>query len=92
MKHVTGKAIYVDDIREPSGLLHVYVGTSSCAHGRIIGMDLTRVESFPGVVEVITAQDIPGLNDISPGGSRQGWRSEVWIQPSRPVSLQWPAT
>jgi xanthine dehydrogenase large subunit len=66
VKHVTGKAVYVDDIREPTGLLHVYVGTSSCAHGRIINMDLAQVEGFPGVVAVITAQDIPGLNDISP--------------------------
>ena len=29
VNHVTGKAVYVDDIREPSGLLHVYVGTSA---------------------------------------------------------------
>jgi xanthine dehydrogenase large subunit len=66
VKHVTGKAVYIDDIREPSGLLHVYVGTSNCAHGRIISMDLSRVESFPGVSAVITAKDIRGQNDISP--------------------------
>jgi xanthine dehydrogenase large subunit len=65
-KHVTGKAVYIDDIREPAGLLHVYVGTSNCAHGRITGMDLTRVEAFPGVAAVLTASDIRGLNDISP--------------------------
>ena len=66
VKHVTGKAVYVDDIREPAGLLHVYVGTSNCAHGRIVSMDLSRVETFPGVVAVMAAGDIPGLNDISP--------------------------
>ena len=66
VNHVTGKAVYVDDIREPSGLLQVYVGTSNCAHGRITYMDLSQVEAFPGVVAVITARDIHGLNDVSP--------------------------
>ena len=65
-RHVTGEAVYVDDILEPAGLLHVYCGASPCAHGRIQRMDLTRVEAFPGVVSVITAQDLPGQNDISP--------------------------
>jgi xanthine dehydrogenase large subunit len=66
VKHVTGQAVYVDDIREPAGLLHVYPGTSNCAHGRITRMDLSQVKAFPGVAAVITADDIPGLNDISP--------------------------
>jgi xanthine dehydrogenase large subunit len=66
VKHVTGKAVYIDDIREPAGLLHVYFGTSDCAHGRITRMDLSPVEAFPGVVTVISAADIRGLNDISP--------------------------
>ena len=65
-RHVTGEAVYVDDIREPAGLLHVCFGVSSCAHGRIHQMDLSRVKAFPGVVSVITAQDLPGQNDISP--------------------------
>ena len=65
-RHVTGEAVYVDDIREPAGLLHVYFGVSSCAHGRIQRMDLARVEASPGVIAVITAKDVPGQNDISP--------------------------
>jgi xanthine dehydrogenase large subunit len=66
VKHVTGQAIYIDDIPEPAGLLHVYFGRSTCAHGKILGMDLSRVASHPGVVTVLTAADIPGVNDISP--------------------------
>ena len=66
VKHVTGEAVYVDDIREPAGLLHVYFGTSDCAHGRITRMDLSAVEALPGVVAVLTADDIPGENDLSP--------------------------
>ncbi len=66
VKHVTGEAVYVDDILEPSGLLHVGFGVSSCAHGRISRMDLSPVEVFPGVVSVISARDLPAGNDISP--------------------------
>ncbi len=64
--HVTGEAVYVDDILEPAGTLHVYFGASSCARGIISSMDLSRVEACPGVVAVMTSKDISGRNDISP--------------------------
>ncbi len=66
IKHVTGQATYIDDILEPRGTLHAYVGTSTCAHGRIKAMDLAAVRDFPGVVAVISAADVPGQNDCSP--------------------------
>jgi xanthine dehydrogenase large subunit len=66
IKHVTGRAVYIDDMIEPAGLLHVYVGTSQVAHGRIRQLNLDEVRACPGVVSVITAADIPGSNDISP--------------------------
>ncbi|WP_424990549.1 xanthine dehydrogenase molybdopterin binding subunit [Fluviibacterium sp. S390] len=67
-KHVTGQAEYTDDIAEPWGTLHAYLGVSSVAHGRIRTMDLSAVRAAPGVVDVLTAEDIPGVNDISPTG------------------------
>ena len=30
VKHVTGKAIYTDDISEPKNLLHAVIGYSNC--------------------------------------------------------------
>ena len=66
IKHVTGSATYIDDILEPAGLLHVYFGTSRCAHGRIRKLDLSKVLEQPGVVAVVSAKDLPGLNDFSP--------------------------
>ncbi|HET6564927.1 MAG TPA: molybdopterin cofactor-binding domain-containing protein, partial [Xanthomonadales bacterium] len=66
IKHVTGRALYVDDINEPAGLLHMYFGTSKTSHGRIRSMQLDKVRAAPGVVTVLTAADIPGTNDISP--------------------------
>ncbi|MFV0384519.1 xanthine dehydrogenase molybdopterin binding subunit [Paracoccus sp. (in: a-proteobacteria)] len=66
VKHVTGRAGYCDDLTEPSGLLHAYLGLSDCAHGRITGMDFTGTLAMPGVVGVLTATDIPGVNDVAP--------------------------
>jgi xanthine dehydrogenase large subunit len=65
-KHVTGTAIYIDDAAEPAGMLHLAPGLSPKAKGRIVSMDLSAVRAAPGVVEVLTASDIPGLNDCSP--------------------------
>jgi len=65
-KHVSGKAYYVDDLPEPSNLLHCYFGTSDVAHARVLSMDLSAVEHYPGVVRTLTARDIPGDNEISP--------------------------
>ncbi|MGF1626968.1 MAG: xanthine dehydrogenase molybdopterin binding subunit [Alphaproteobacteria bacterium] len=65
-RHVAGTAVYVDDIVEPTGLLHVQFGGSAHAHARITGLDLSAVAAMPGVVAVLTAADIPGRNDVSP--------------------------
>ncbi len=65
--HVSGRAVYVDDMREPEGLLHVYPGSArEGAVGRIASIDLEAVKAHPGVVTVLTAHDIPGRNDCSP--------------------------
>ena len=68
-KHATGEAVYVDDIPEPPGLLHVFAAMSERAHARITRLDLAAVRDAPGVALVLTAADIPGENDISPTGT-----------------------
>ena len=65
-KHVSGRALYIDDLPEPAGLLHVYVGLSERAHARVLSLDLAAVRAVPGVVLVLTGTDIPGHNQISP--------------------------
>lgn len=65
-KHTTGKAVYIDDMPEPPGLLHVYVAGAAVAHGRITKSDLSKVRAAPGVRCVVCVADIPGANDISP--------------------------
>lgn len=65
-KHVTGEAIYTDDIAEPRNLVHVQVGMSAHAHAEIDLLDLSKVGAAPGVIAVLSADDIPGINDVSP--------------------------
>src|SRR5712671_1140131 len=65
-KHVAGSATFVDDIREPEGLLHIAVGGAPVAAGQLMGVDLAAVKAAPGVVAVLTAADIPGKNDVGP--------------------------
>ncbi|HER26690.1 MAG TPA: xanthine dehydrogenase, partial [Rhodospirillales bacterium] len=65
-KHVSGQAIFIDDIATPVGTLAVHIAMSEKAHAKILEMDLSAVKQAPGVVAVIAAGDIPGTNDISP--------------------------
>ncbi len=66
-RHVAGTAPFIDDLREPIGTLHIAPGSAVAgASGRIAGLDLSAVKAAPGVVAVLTAADIPGINDCSP--------------------------
>ena len=64
--HVVGEAAYVDDLAEQAGTKHIALGLSQCAHGRIKLLDLSAVKSAKGVVAVLIANDIPGINDCGP--------------------------
>jgi xanthine dehydrogenase large subunit len=65
-KHVSGEAVYIDDIVAPANTLHAYVGLSQIARGKILRMDLDKVRSAAGVVDVLTLDDVPGHRDIGP--------------------------
>ena len=64
--HVSGEATYTDDIPEARGTLHAALGLSRHAHARIVSLDLDAVRAAPGVVAVLTAEDIPGENNCGP--------------------------
>ena len=66
VKHVTGKAIYTDDISEPKNLLHAVIGYSNCSKGVIKKIDYKDVLSSEGVLDIITEKDIEGINDVGP--------------------------
>ncbi|WP_304525852.1 xanthine dehydrogenase molybdopterin binding subunit [Halomonas sp. I5-271120] len=66
IKHVTGQAAYIDDLPAPANALHIALGLSPVAHGRLERLDLDPVRAMPGVVDVITIRDVPGHTDIGP--------------------------
>jgi xanthine dehydrogenase large subunit len=57
---VAGAAPYVDDIPEVRGTLHAAPILSSCAHGRLKGVDSTAALSLYGVRAIVLASDVPG--------------------------------
>lgn len=66
IKHVTGQAVYIDDMPEWPNELHVATGLSTEAHADIVSINLDKVRAYPGVVDVIVQADIPGEVDVSP--------------------------
>jgi 4-hydroxybenzoyl-CoA reductase alpha subunit len=63
---VTGRAKYTADLRFP-GMLHGKLLGSRIAHGRITRLDVSKARALPGVVDVLTAADVPdGWYGVSP--------------------------
>lgn len=56
---VLGTGIYVDDM-ELDGMIYGGVVRSKYAKARIVSIDITEAKKLPGVVCVLTAEDIPG--------------------------------
>ncbi len=61
--HVSGKAIYTDDQRLPTGMLSLYPVLSPHARAKITRIDVSGGYAVEGVVTVLTAADVPGVND-----------------------------
>ncbi|MFZ1290426.1 MAG: molybdopterin cofactor-binding domain-containing protein [Melioribacteraceae bacterium] len=64
VKHVYGKSLFVDDFPILEGTLFAKVFTSSIAHGKIKCIKTNSAKLFPGVVAVLTFEDIPGINQV----------------------------
>lgn len=64
--HVAGEAYYVDDMPEIEGTLHIVPILSEIAKGKILSIDFSKVAASEGVVRVIGAEDIKGVNNCSP--------------------------
>ncbi|KAB2877293.1 MAG: xanthine dehydrogenase molybdopterin binding subunit [Pseudorhodoplanes sp.] len=64
--HVTGRALYLDDMPTIAGTLEAALVLSPHAHARIVRINFDQARAAPGVVAVIAARDIPGKNDIAP--------------------------
>ena len=66
IRHTTGQAIYIDDIPDQENLLHGALVLSKCAHGKIKKIDFSRLKNLPFQTKTVTAENIPGENEIGP--------------------------
>ncbi|XP_061464042.1 aldehyde oxidase 1-like [Rhineura floridana] len=64
IKHATGEAIYCDDIRAVDEELFLALVTSSKAHAKIVSFDASEALKMPGVVDIISVQDVPATNEF----------------------------
>src|SRR6185437_2222245 len=61
VRFTQGRGNYIDDIKLP-GMLHGDFHRSSHAHARIVRIDTSKAKAVPGVVAVLTAEDLKGVN------------------------------
>jgi len=62
VEKVNGKGIYADDLYV-EGMLHARALRSQYPHARLLKVDVNKARALPGVVAVLTADDIPGRKD-----------------------------
>jgi carbon-monoxide dehydrogenase large subunit len=65
---LTGTGCYVDDVRLP-GMLHAAFVRSPFAHARIRDIDVTEARKVPGVMAVLTGQELDTLTVRGPGSA-----------------------
>ncbi|GAA3614682.1 xanthine dehydrogenase molybdopterin binding subunit [Microlunatus ginsengisoli] len=62
--HVTGRALYTDDlVARTKDCLHAYPVQVFVAKAKVTKLDTAPAYQVPGVVRVLTAEDVPGVND-----------------------------
>ncbi|MFC6287710.1 xanthine dehydrogenase molybdopterin binding subunit [Nocardioides sp. GCM10027113] len=76
--HVTGAALYTDDlvVRTPR-VLHAHPVQAPHAHARVTRLHVDPAYAVPGVVRVLTADDVPGVNDAGVKHDEPLFPSEV---------------
>ncbi|MEO6020502.1 MAG: xanthine dehydrogenase molybdopterin binding subunit [Knoellia sp.] len=76
--HVTGRALYTDDLHpRTKDVLHAWPVQAPHAHAVVTGLRVQPALAVPGVVRVLTAQDVPGVNDAGAKHDEPLFPSEV---------------
>ncbi|MEI7055898.1 xanthine dehydrogenase molybdopterin binding subunit [Nocardioides sp. CCNWLW239] len=62
--HVTGEALYTDDlVGRLTGALHAWPVQAPHTHALVTALRTAPAYDVPGVVRVLTTEDVPGVND-----------------------------
>ncbi|HEX5812753.1 MAG TPA: xanthine dehydrogenase molybdopterin binding subunit, partial [Pseudonocardia sp.] len=76
--HVTGAALYTDDlVNRHTGILHAYPVQAPHTHAMVTALRTDPALAVPGVVRVLTAADVPGVNDAGVKHDEPLFPSEV---------------
>jgi xanthine dehydrogenase large subunit len=87
LNHVTGQALYIDDVAEPPGTLHAALVLSPIASGRLKKLDLSMASSSPGVVAVFAAAHSRPTSPVPASRSRCSPRTR-WAR-RQPLAIWW---
>ncbi len=76
--HVTGAALYTDDlVGRTRDVLHAHPVQAPHAHARVTALRVDPALDVSGVVRVLTADDVPGINDAGVKDDEPLFPSEV---------------
>ena len=81
---ITGQGTYTDDIKLP-GMLYASFLRSPHAHARIKSIDTTTARNMPGVVAVLTADDLAGKVPDIPTMTIKEWEMDFLRGPEVPI-------
>ncbi len=91
---ITGASTYVDDVKLP-GILHAAFVRSQYPHGVLNGVDISEAESAPGVVAILTGDNLSQyLTNIDTAGQGEDTGEEeasdgdaIPVPPIRPLAI-----
>ncbi|KAL4224843.1 hypothetical protein ACF0H5_015539 [Mactra antiquata] len=63
---VTGEAVYINDIPSQPGELYAAFTVTNVGNAKISNIDISPAMKMKGVVKVLLAEDIPGINNAMP--------------------------
>ncbi|MDF1854627.1 xanthine dehydrogenase family protein molybdopterin-binding subunit [Pseudooceanicola sp.] len=83
---ITGKGRYADDITETAALTVVFM-RAPMASARVLSLDTSTAKGMPGVVAVLTAQDLAddGIGPVQTPMKLAGPDERVWEATPRPL-------
>jgi len=86
-RFLTGTGQYTDDIN-PQHHTHAWFLRSPHAHARIRGIDTARAKAAPGVIAILTGDDLTGINGLPCGWLITGTDGQPMKEPPHPILAQ----
>ena len=86
-RFLTGTGQYTDDIN-PQHHAHAWFLRSPHAHARIRGIDTVRAKAAPGVIAILTGDDLTGVNGLPCGWLITGTDGQPMKEPPHPILAQ----